>query len=199
MPNYPSIIERLIKQLCKFPGIGRRSAERMVSYIMAASKEEVDSLSRVISQTKEKIRFCRNCNNLSEADLCWICEDNRRDKSIICIVEQTNDVVAIEKTGDFHGLYYVLLGSIAPLEGKGPDDLKIGQLLARLKHDNIEEVIIATDSDTEGEMTALYLSKTIKPLGIKVSRIGLGLPFGSNLEYADATTLSKALESRREV
>jgi recombination protein RecR len=136
---------------------------------------------------------------LSEAELCKICQDARRQKDILCIVEKPSDVTAIEKAGGYHGVYHVLLGSIAPLEGKGPGDLKIESLMARLKQDSIKEVIIATDADTEGETTALYLAKLIKPMGVKLTRIGLGIPMGSNLEYADPSTLSKSLESRREI
>jgi recombination protein RecR len=199
MPAYTESIEKLIKKLVKLPGIGRRSAERIVGYILNASGEEIKGLSEAISKVKENVRFCRICNNLSEQELCQICQDIRRKKDIICIVGKPSDVSAIEKTGNFSGVYHVLLGSISPLEGKGPSDLKIDGLLQRIKQDNIQEVIIATDADTEGETTALYLAKLIKPLGVKLMRLGIGIPMGSNLEYADATTLSKALESRRPV
>ena len=199
MNIYTESVEKLIERLIKFPGVGRRSAERIVAYILGAPKEEIKSLSEAISNVKENIRFCRICNNLSESELCKICQDERRQKDIICIVEKPTDVTAIEKTGDFHGLYHVLLGSISPLEGKGPSDLKIEGLLERIKQDGVKEVIIATDADTEGEITAIYLTKLIKPLGVNLSRIGLGLPVGSNLEYADSTTLSKSLESRRAI
>lgn len=183
----------------KFPGIGRRSAERIIGYILNAPRDEIQGLSEALSKVKENIRFCRICNNFSEQELCRICQDSRRKKDIVCIVEKPSDVSAIEKAGNFNGVYHVLLGSISPLEGKSPSDLKIDGLLQRIKQDNIQEVIIATDADTEGETTALYLSKLIKPLGVKLMRLGIGIPMGSNLEYADATTLSKALESRRPV
>jgi len=199
MTAYTDSIEKLIDCLIKFPGIGRRSAERIAGYILKASKDEIKALSEIIIKVKENVRFCRICNNLSESELCKICQDERRQKDIICIVEKPTDVTAIEKTGDFHGLYHVLLGSISPLEGKGPSDLKIEGLLERIKQDGVKEVIIATDADTEGEITAIYLTKLIKPLGVNLSRIGLGLPVGSNLEYADSTTLSKSLESRRAI
>lgn len=199
MANYTDSIEKLIDSLIKLPGIGRRSAERIVSHILGAPKDEIKNLSDAVNKVKENVRFCRICNNLSEQELCKICDDARRNKDIICIVEKPTDVTAIEKTGNFSGVYHVLLGSIAPLEGRGPSDLKIDGLLQRIKQNNIKEVIIATDADTEGETTAMYLTKIIKPLGVNVSRIGLGLPVGSNLEYADVTTISKSLESRRTI
>ena len=199
MSVYTGSIEKLIARLIKLPGIGKRSAERIVGYILSASKEEIKALSEAICRTKENVRFCRLCNNLSEEELCEICQDARRQREIICIVEKPSDVMALEKAGNFRGLYHVLLGSIAPLEGKGPSDLKIDGLMQRIKQENIKEVIIATDADTEGETTALYLTQLIKPLGVKLTRIGVGIPMGSNLEYADSATLSKALESRRAV
>jgi recombination protein RecR len=199
MATYTDTIEKLIEKLIKLPGIGRRSAERIVNYILGASKDEVKSLAEMIYRTKELVRFCRICNNLSEEELCKVCQDVRRKKELVCIVEKPQDVTAIEKTGSFSGVYHVLLGSISPLEGKGPSDLKIDGLLNRIKENNIKEVIIATDADTEGETTALYLIKLIKPLGVQISRIGLGLPVGSNLEYADTSTLSQSLNSRRPV
>ena len=199
MANYTESIEKLIEGLIKLPGIGRRSAERVVSYILGAPKEEAKNLADRIIKVKESVRFCALCHNLSEEDLCKICQDQRRQKDVICIVEKPSDVTAIEKSGSFTGVYHVLLGAISPLEGKGPGDLKIDTLLNRIKQANIKEIIIATDADTEGETTALYLTKVIKPLGVRLSRIGLGLPVGSNLEYADSTTLSKSLEARRAI
>jgi recombination protein RecR len=199
MPSYTDSIEKLIQSLIRLPGIGRRSAERVVNYILSAPREEILILSEAITKVKESVRFCRICNNLSEEETCKICQDIRRAKDVICIVEKPSDVTAIEKAGIFHGNYHVLLGSIAPLEGRGPSDLKIDGLLARIKENHIKEVIIATDADTEGETTALYLTKLLKPMGVSLSRIGLGLPVGSNLEYADSTTISKSLESRRAI
>lgn len=196
---YTESIEKLIERLIRLPGIGRRSAERIIGYILGASLDEAKGLSEAIAKVKENVRFCRICNNLSEQELCRICQDGRRRKDIVCVVEKPSDVSAIEKTGNFNGAYHVLLGSISPLEGRGPSDLKIDSLLRRIKEDNIQEVIIATDADTDGEITALYLTKVIKPLGIKLMRLGIGIPMGSNLEYADTTTLSKALESCRPV
>lgn len=197
MANYTESIEKLIESLIKLPGIGRRSAERVISYILGAPKEETKTLAEAIIKVKENVRFCNICHNLSEEEFCKICQDSRRQKDVICIVEMPGDVTAIEKSGSFHGVYHVLLGTISPLEGKGPSDLKIDTLLARIKKNKIKEIIIATDADTEGEITSLYLIKLIKPLGVKLTRIGLGLPVGSNLEFADSTTLSKSLEARR--
>ena len=197
MANYTVSMEKLIDSLIKLPGIGRRSAERIVSHILGATKDEIRIFAESLVKVKETVRFCHICNNLSEEEHCKICQDLSRQKDMVCIVEKPQDVAAIEKAGNYHGVYHVLLGSLSPLEGRGPGDLKIDSLMQRIKENNIKEIIIATDADTEGEMTALYLSKIIKPLGVHLSRIGLGLPMGSNLEYADATTLSKSLESRR--
>lgn len=199
MPAYTESIDKLIEALIKFPGIGRRSAERIVGYILNAPAGEIKNLTEAISKAKENVRFCRICNNLSEQETCKVCQDSRRRKDIVCIVEKPSDVTAIEKAGNFSGVYHVLLGSISPLEGMGPADLKIDGLIQRVKQDSVKEVIIATDADTEGETTALYLTKLIKPTGVKLTRIGVGIPMGSNLEYADSSTLNKALESRREI
>jgi recombination protein RecR len=197
MANYTASIEKLIESLIKLPGIGRRSAERIVAHVLGASKDEIRALSESLNRVKESVRSCRICNNLSEEDTCKICQDLRRQKDLVCVVEKPADVTAIEKAGNFQGVYHVLLGSISPLEGRGPSDLKIDWLIQRIRAGSIKEVIIATDADTEGETTSLYLIQLLKPLGVHLSRIGLGLPVGSNLEYADATTLSKSLESRR--
>lgn len=199
MADYTKSIEKLIECLIKLPGIGRRSAERIVGHILNSSTEEVKNLSESINKVKVNVKLCRICNNLSEEELCAVCADSTRLRDMVCIVEEPGDVTAIEKTGNFKGTYHVLMGSISPLEGKGPSDLKIGGLLNRLKQNNIREVIIATDADTEGETTALYLTKLIKPSGVKITRIGVGIPMGSNLDYADSSTLSRALESRREI
>jgi len=197
--NYTASIEELIKCLIKLPGLGRRSAERIVAHVLGASKDEIRILSESLAKVKESVRSCRVCNNLSEEETCKICQDVRRQNDIVCVVEKPSDVTAIEKAGNFHGVYHVLLGSISPLEGRGPSDLKIDGLIERIKQGTIKEIIIATDADTEGETTAMYLSKLLKPLGVRLSRIGLGIPVGSNLEYADATTLSASLESRRTI
>ncbi len=199
MANYTASIEKLIECLIKLPGVGRRSAERIVAHVLGATKDEIKMLSASLDKVKESVRSCRICNNLSEEETCKICQDLRREISIVCVVEKPSDVTAIEKAGNFHGLYHVLLGSISPLEGRGPSDLKIDGLIQRIKQGSIKEIIIATDADTEGETTAMYLTKLLKPTAVHLSRIGLGIPVGSNLEYADATTLSKSLESRRTI
>lgn len=199
MSRYAESVEKLIDKLIKLPGIGRRSSERIVDHILGASQDEAKALAEAICRAREGIRFCRICNNLSDQEDCRICANERRHKDIVCIVEKPADVAAIEKSGNFNGVYHVLLGAISPLDGKGPGDLKIDGLMERLKQNNIKEIIVATDADTEGETTALYLAKLIKPFSVKLTRIGVGIPMGSNLEYADAGTLSRALESRREI
>lgn len=197
---YPVAIEKLVEELIKLPGVGRRSAERIIFHLLNnPSKDDALLLGQRILELAQKVHLCQRCHNLSEEDECLICLNPKRNRSILCVVERPNDVVSIEKAAIFNGLYHVLLGEIAPLEGKGPGDLKIDTLVNRIKQEDIEEVIIATDSDTEGETTALYLIKLLKPLGARITRIGLGLPMGSNLEYADSATLSKALEARRDI
>ncbi len=199
MAANPKIFDNFIVKLMKLPGIGRRSAERIVFYLMHAPRQESRDLAEAILKVREGINFCRLCNNFSEGEICSVCADSSREKSIICIVEEPKDLLAFEKAGTFKGMYHVLMGAIAPLEGRGPDDLKIQDLIVRIKQQEVKEAIIATDSDMEGETTALYLTKVLKPLGLKITRIGFGLPVGGSVEYADASTLSKALESRREI
>lgn len=196
---YPKVVEELMNALCKLPGIGPKTAQRLAFYILRSSKEEARKLADSIIKTKETVFYCKDCFNLSENELCPICEDTTRDKQTICVVEDPRDILAIDKTGSFRGLYHVLLGAINPLEGIGPEDLKIKELLLRLNSNKINEVIIATDSDPEGEATALYLLNILKPLGVKVTRIAHGIPVGSSLEYADRATLSRALEGRHEI
>lgn len=196
MSRFTDSIEKLIESLVKLPGIGRRSAERIAGYVLDASSDEVKRLAEALNTVKETVRACSVCHNLSEEELCAICRDVRRKKDIVCVVENPKDINAIEKTGAYQGVYHVLMGAISPLDGRTPGDLKIQGLLDRIKQGGVKEVIIATDADTEGESTALYLTQVIKPLGVQVSRIGLGLPMGSNLEYADAGTLSKSLQFR---
>ena len=192
-------IEKLIEQLMKLPGIGRRSAQRIVFHILEASKEDAASLAEAVSNVKSSVRFCSVCNNFSETEVCAICSSEKRDKKVICVVENPKDVENVERSGTYHGTYHVLLGAISPLEGRGPHDLKVDGLIDRIKKGYVEEVVIATDSDTEGEATAIFLTKLIRPLGVRVMRIGIGLPVGSNLEYADPATLARALEGRREM
>jgi recombination protein RecR len=191
-------IERLIEEFSKFPGIGKKTAQRMAFFVLKQRKEEAESLAQAVLDVKEKVRYCSVCFNITEDDPCSICKDEKRDRSIICVVEEANDVAALEKTNQFKGLYHVLGGVLSPLDGVGPEDLKVKELLARLKDGTVKEVIIATNPSTEGEATAVYLSKLIKPLGVKVTRIARGLPAGGDLEYADQTTLANALEGRVE-
>jgi recombination protein RecR len=196
---YPKLIENLLERLSKLPGIGRRSAERIVFWMLSQNAEDVKNLANAIVALKEGMRVCQSCNNLSEQDLCLVCADSNRDRKTICVVESPKDLLAIERTGSFRGIYYVLLGNISPAEGRGPDDLNLPKLISRIKEEGIQEVIIATDPDTEGEMTSLYISRELKTLGVKVSRIGLGIPMGSAVEYVDMSTLAMSLNSRRQV
>lgn len=199
MPGYAKSIERLIVALTRLPGIGQKSAERLAMHILKSPKEDAVALSEAIIKVKEAIGFCKNCYNLSEGEICHICGDPQRDRMTILVVEEPKDILAVEKTGAYRGLYHVLLGVIAPLDGIGPDDLKIKDLLRRVKAERIKEVIIATDADTEGETTALYISQSIKNQGVKTSRVAYGLPVGSHLEYADQATLVRALEGRNQI
>lgn len=196
---YPKLIENLLEHLSRLPGIGRRSAERIVFWLLTQDSLQVKALADSIVQLKEGLRFCAQCNHLSEGERCLVCADSNRDRKIICVVESPKDLLAIERTGSFRGIYYVLLGNISPADGRGPDDLKIHKLLSRIKEEGIAEVVIATDPDAEGEMTALYLGQQLKPLGVKVSRIGMGLPMGSSVEFVDLSTLTMSFNSRRVV
>lgn len=197
--SYPKLIETLIEKLCKLPGIGRRSSERIVFYLLNQSKEDVHGLAESLIKLKEGLMFCRVCNNLSDTEVCLVCSDTNRDDKLVCVVENPKDLLAIERTGSYKGLYHVLLGTISPAEGRGPDSLKIQHLLKRVGSENIKEVVIATDPDNEGEMTALYLVKELKPLGVKISRIGFGIPVGSSVEFSDMSTLGVSLNSRRTI
>lgn len=199
MSGYAKSLERLIAVFTKLPGIGQKSAERLAMHILKSPKEEAVALSEAIIKVKETIGFCKNCYNLSEGEVCHICGDPQRDRTTILVVEEPKDILAIEKTGVYRGLYHVLLGAISPLDGIGPDELKIKDLLRRVKAEKIKEVIIATDADTEGETTALYISQLLKNQGVKASRIAYGLPVGSHLEYADQATLARALEGRNQI
>lgn len=191
-------IEKLISNLARLPGIGRKSAGRLAFHLLKVSKEEALELADAIKDVKEKVGFCSICNNISEVDPCYICSDPSRRQDIICVVEEASDLLALDKAEGFKGLYHVLGGKISPLDGIGPDDLKISELLARINQD-IKEVIVATNPNVEGEATALHLAKLLKPLGVKITRIARGLPVGGDLEYADGMTLSRALEGRQEI
>ena len=192
-------IDQLIVALSKLPGIGRKTATRLAFHILRSSLSEAQELSRAILDVKEKIRLCSICFNLTDEDPCRICQDENRNKEVICVIEGPNDLIAIENTGTFNGRYHILHGTISPLEGIGPEDLKIKELMERINREGIKEVILATNPTVEGGATALYLTDLIKPLRVRVTRIAFGIPMGGEIEYSDGMTLSKALEGRREV
>jgi len=194
---YPKLLENLIAQLVKLPGVGRRSAERMAFWFLEQEQDSVVQFAHDMVRLKEGLKCCSRCNHLSDHDVCYICHDPSRDKGIVCVVEDPKDVIAIEKSGSYRGVYHVLLGTISPADGRGPEDLKIQHLYDRLEQEGIKEVVIATDPDSDGEMTAVYLLKLLKPTGVRISRIGLGLPVGGSLEFADISTLSMSLNARR--
>ncbi|NQT95576.1 MAG: recombination protein RecR [Candidatus Omnitrophica bacterium] len=199
MEKYTKSMSRLIQALKKMPGVGPKSAERMAFHILRLPHSEAKALAYSILKVKESIKFCKVCGNLSEEDSCNICSSPQRDKDIICVVEQPTDIVSIEKSGCYNGLYHVLGGSLSPLDGVGPENLRILELLARIKTQRAKEIIVATDSDSEGETTALYLSRLLRKEKVKATRIAYGLPMGSNLEYADQVTLAKALQGRNPI
>ena len=199
MYQFSDSIARLIEEFAKLPGVGKRSAERFAFYILEEGKEDALKLAEAIGEVKEKIADCSVCHNLTDTNPCRICTDHGRDKSIICVVEQPGDVVAIEKTYRFNGVYHVLLGSLSPLRGIQPKNLKISDLVDRVKKGKVSEVIIATDSDAEGETTALYMTKLLKPLRVKITRPARGIPVGGTLELAGEQTLAKAMEARIEI
>ncbi len=188
-----------IEELSKLPGIGKKTAQRLALHILKSDKESVDSFVKAIEELKTKLRFCLRCYNLSVDDLCEICKNQKRDKSVICIVEGVNDVLAIEKTNEFNGLYHVLGGVLSPLSGIGADSLKIKELIKRFESEEIREIILALNPDTEGEATTLYLAKLVKPFGVKVSRIARGLPIGGDIEFADEATIGRAVIGRIEL
>jgi recombination protein RecR len=194
---YEGIIQDLIDELGRLPGVGPKSAQRIAFHIIQSDRVDVTRLAEVLKTVKERVKFCSICGNISEEELCKICRDPRRDKTSICVVEESKDVLAIEKTREFKGTYHVLGGAISPIDGVGPENLRIKELMARLSENTIGEIIIATDPNLEGEATATYLTRLIKPLGIKVSRLASGLPVGGDLEYADEITLGRAFEGRR--
>ena len=192
-------IDRLVHELAKLPGIGERTATRLAFFILRQPGEYAQALTQAIVDVKERVRLCSECMNLTEADPCETCRDPRREGEVICVVEEPSDVLAVERTHAFRGRYHILHGSLSPLDGVGPDDLKIAELLRRLEGGKVREVIVATNANVEGEATALYLSRLIKPTGIKLTRLASGIPVGGNLEYVDASTLSRAFEERREL
>ena len=199
MSYYSPSIEKLIESFERLPSIGHKTAVRLAFHMLDLSKEETDEFINSIINAKEKLKYCSNCYNISDTDPCPICSSPKRDNSVICVVEDVRDVMAMERTHEFKGVYHVLHGTISPMNGIGPEDIKIKELLNRIANNDIKEIIIATNPRVEGEATAIYLSKIIKPLGIKVTRIAHGIPVGGDLEYTDEVTLSKALEGRTEL
>jgi len=197
--HYPEPVARLIDALQRLPGIGPKTAQRLTFFLLKRPREEVRELADALVAVKERIVYCQTCFNVTDQDPCRICADPSRDARLICIVEEPNDLLAMERTGEYRGRYHVLLGALSPLDGIGPEDLKIRELLARLDAGGTAEVILATNPNVEGEATALYLAKLLRPLGARITRIARGLPVGGDLEYADQVTLSKALEGRREI
>jgi len=199
MPDFAPSITRLIDELKHLPGIGQKTAQRLAFYLLRADRNQALALADAIREAKEKIRECSICNNITDADPCLFCASSSRDRRVICVVEDATNIQAVEKTRQFSGLYHVLGGALSPLQGIGPDQIKIKSLIERLKSGAVEEIIIATNPTAEGEATAVYLSKLIKPLGVRVTRIAMGIPVGSDLEYADEVTMMKAMEGRRDL
>jgi recombination protein RecR len=196
---YEGIVQDLIDELAKLPGVGPKGATRIAFHLLATDSSDVTRLATVLAEVKDKIKFCRTCYNVAQDDLCRICADTRRDETAICVVEEPKDVLAVERTREFRGRYHVLGGAISPIDGVGPDDLRVTELMTRLADGAIVEIILATDPNLEGEATATYLTRLISPLGIKVTRLASGLPVGGDLEYADEVTLGRAFEGRRQV
>ena len=199
MRAFPAALERLTEQFARLPGIGMKSAQRLAFYVLSLPKEDADSFAQAIVDAKNSVRLCPVCQNLTDQELCGVCADPERDHSLICVVAEPKDVIAMERAREYDGVYHVLHGVISPLNHVGPDDLKIRELLARIAEGGVEEVIMATNPDTEGEATAMYLSRLLRPMGLRVTRLAYGIPVGSQLEYADEVTLVRALEGRREM
>jgi recombination protein RecR len=195
----PDSLARLVEQLQKLPGIGAKGAQRLAFHILKNPRDEAERLCDAIREVKERVTYCSTCNNITDQDPCVFCTNPSRDQRVICVVEEPQNVSVVEKTREFRGLYHVLMGALSPLHGVGPDDLKIAGLLSRVAVGGVEEVILATNPTVEGEATALYLARLLKPLGVRVTRIAMGIPVGSDLEYADEVTMTRAMEGRREV
>ena len=196
---YEGAVQDLIDELGQLPGVGPKSAQRIAFHLLAADPVDVRRLVHALTEVKDKVRFCRTCGNVSEQDECRVCRDPRRDLTVICVVEEPKDVVAIERTREFRGRYHVLGGAISPIEGVGPDDLRVRELMLRLQDGSVTELILATDPNLEGEATATYLARLFGPMGLRISRLASGLPVGGDLEYADEVTLGRAFEGRRQV
>jgi recombination protein RecR len=192
-------VQALIDELGRLPGVGPKSAQRIAFYLLKVAPEDANRLARAISEAKARVTWCRRCFNLAEGELCTFCRDDRRDPSLLCVVQEAPDIVAVERTHEFNGRYHVLQGAISPIEGMGPEQLRIKELLRRVDEEGVKEVILATNPNIEGETTAMYLAKVLKPTGVRITRIASGLPVGGDLEYADEVTLGRALEGRREV
>jgi recombination protein RecR len=199
MPDFAEPLARLINEFKRLPGIGQKSAQRMAFYVLRASREDAEHLARAIVDVKDQLGICRVCNNISDGELCLYCRDPNRDQSVLCVVEEPHNIVGIETTRQYEGLYHVLHGALSPLRGISPEQLRIKSLIERLGSGTVREIIVATNPTVEGEATAVYLSKLIKPLGVRVTRIGMGIPVGSDLEFADEVTITKAMEGRREM
>jgi len=197
--DYARPVQVLVDELGRLPGVGPKSAQRIAFYLLKAAPEDANRLARAISDAKLKVTWCRQCFNIAEGELCAICLDEQRDAQVLCVVEEPRDIVALERTRELRGRYHVLLGAISPIEGITPEHLKIKELLARIRDEDVQEVVLATNPNIEGEATAMYLARLLKPLGIQVTRIASGLPVGGDLEYADEVTLGRAIEGRREV
>jgi recombination protein RecR len=197
--NYTAPVQSLIDELGRLPGIGPKSAQRIAFHLLKVPADEVARLAHAITDAKARVRFCERCFNVADDVLCPICSDDTRDSSVLCVVEESRDIVAVERTGEFRGRYHVLLGAMSPLEGIGPEQLKIRELVARIDPEGVQEIILCTNPNTEGEVTAMYLARLLKPIGLTVTRIASGLPVGGDLEYADELTLGRALEGRRAV
>ncbi|PYR82691.1 MAG: recombination protein RecR [Acidobacteria bacterium] len=195
----PEPLARLVEQLQKLPGIGAKGAQRLAFHILKNPRDEAERLCDAIREVKERVTYCSTCNNITDQDPCVFCTNPSRDQRVICVVEEPQNVSVVEKTREFRGVYHVLMGTLSPLHGVGPDDLKITGLLSRVGNGGVEEIILATNPTVEGEATALYLARLLKPLGVRVTRIAMGIPVGSDLEYADEVTMSRAMEGRREV
>jgi len=199
MAHYESAVQSLIDELGRLPGVGPKSASRIAYYLLKAAPEDANRLARAITEAKERITWCRRCFNISEGELCAFCRDDRRDPTVICVVEESPDINAVERTHEFNGRYHVLQGAISPIEGIGPEQLRVKELVRRVGEEGVTEVILATNPNITGEATAMYLARLLKPLGLRVTRIASGLPVGGDLEYADEVTLGRALEGRRDV
>jgi recombination protein RecR len=199
MADFAEPLARLITEFKRLPGIGQKSAQRIAFHVLRANRDDAQHLSQAILDVKDKLGICKICNNISEAEECQYCRDEARDGRILCVVEEPHNIIGIETTRQFHGRYHVLHGALSPLRGIGPEQLRIKSLVERIGQGGVEEVIVATNPNVEGESTAVYLSKLLKPLGIKVTRIGMGIPVGSDIEFADEVTMWKALEGRREI